>query len=65
MFYEYVNILNKGGILSILVSGLSILPHRNKYLLMRIFYVKVIIKNIFQCSSNYSIMKICKAKINT
>ena len=40
MFYEYVNILNKGDILIILVSGFSILPHQNKYLLMRIFYVK-------------------------
>ena len=41
MFYEYVNILNKGDILIILVSGFSILQHQNKYLLMRIFYVKI------------------------
>ena len=39
MFYEYVNILNKGDILIILVSGFSIFPHQKKYLLMRIFYV--------------------------
>ena len=39
MFYEYVNILNRGDILIILVSGFSILPHQNKYLLMRIFFV--------------------------
>ena len=41
MFYEYVDILNKGDILIILVSGFSIFPHQKKYLLMRIFYVKV------------------------
>ena len=41
MFYEYVNILNGGDILIILVNGFSILPHQNKYLLMRIFYVKI------------------------
>ena len=40
MFYEYVNILNKGDIFIILVSGFSIFPHQKKYLLMRIFYVK-------------------------
>ena len=40
MFYEYVNILNMGDILIILVSGFGILPHQNEYLLMRIFYVK-------------------------
>ena len=41
MFYEYVNILNKGDISIILVSGFSIFPHQKKYLSMRIFYVKV------------------------
>ena len=41
MFYEYVNILNRGDILIILVSGFSILSHQNKYLLMKIFYVKI------------------------
>ena len=41
MFYEYVNILNRDGILIILVSGFSILSHQNKYLLMKIFYVKI------------------------
>ena len=41
LFYEYVNILNKGDILIILVSGFSTLPHQNKYILMRIFYVKI------------------------
>ena len=40
MFNEYVNILNRGDILIILVSGFTILPHQNKYLLMRIFHVK-------------------------
>ena len=52
MFYEYVNILNKGDILIILVSGFSIFPHQKKYLLMRIFYVKVKQKHILQCSSD-------------
>ena len=46
MFYEYVNTLNKVDMLIIFVSGFSILPHQNKYLLMRIFYVKIK-KNIF------------------
>ena len=46
MFYEYVNILNKGDILIILVIGFSILPHQNKYLLMRIFYVKITFFNV-------------------
>ena len=41
MFNEYVNILNKGDILIILVSGFSILPHLNKYLFMRIFDIKI------------------------
>ena len=41
MFYEDVNILNRGDILVIRVSGFSILPHQNKYLLMKIFYVKI------------------------
>ena len=40
MFYEYVNILNKGDISIILVSDFSIFPHQKNYLLMRIFYVK-------------------------
>ena len=47
MFYEYVNILNKGDILIILVSGFSIFPHQKNYLLVRIFYVKVKKKHIF------------------
>ena len=41
MFYEYVNILNKGDISIILVSGFCIFPHQKKYLLMRISYVKL------------------------
>ena len=41
MFYEYVNTLNRGDILIILVSGFSILSRQNKYLLMKIFYVKI------------------------
>ena len=31
LFYEYVNILNKGDDWIIFVSGFSILPHQNKY----------------------------------
>ena len=41
MFYEYVNILNRGEISTILVRGFSILQHQNNYRLMRIFYVKI------------------------
>ena len=41
MFNKYLDILSKGDILIILVSGLSILPHLNKYLFIRIFYVKI------------------------
>ena len=41
MFYGYANILNRGDILIILVSGFSILPCQDKYLLMRVFYVKI------------------------
>ena len=52
MFYEYVNILNKGDILIILVSGFSIFPHQKKYLLMRIFYVKVKKNNTFFSAEN-------------
>ena len=61
MFYEYVSILNKGDILTILVSGFSIFPHQKKYLLMRIFYVKVK-KNTF---FNVQVMKICMGEMNT
>ena len=62
MFYEYVNILNKGDILIILVSGFSIFPHQKKYLLMRIFYVKVKKKNTF---FNVQVMKVCMGEMNT
>ena len=60
MFYEYVNILNKGDILVILVSGFSIFPHQKKYLLMRIFYVKVKKRTLF----NVQVMKICMGEMN-
>ena len=60
IIYEYVNILNKGDILIILVSGFSIFPHQKKYLLMRIFYVKV--KKTF---FNVQVMKICMGEMNT
>ena len=46
MLNEYVNILSKGDILIILVSDFSILPNLNKYLFMKIYYVKME-KNIF------------------
>ena len=50
MFYEYVNILNKGDISIILVSGFCIFQHQKKYLLIRIFYVKLKKnKHIFLC----------------
>ena len=62
MFYEYVNILNKGDISIILVSGFSIFPHQKKYLLMRIFYVKVK-KN--QTFFNVQVIKICMGEMNT
>ena len=52
MFNEYVNILNKGDILIILVSGFSVFPYQKKYLLMRIFYVYE--KHTF---SNVQVMK--------
>ena len=58
MFYEYVNILNKGDILSILVSGFSIFPHQKKYLLMRIFYVKA-------KKTHFLVLKICMDEMNT
>ena len=61
MFYEYVNILNKGDILIILVSVFSIFPHQKKYLLMRIFYVKVKKTTFF----NVQVMKICMGEMNT
>ena len=63
MFYEYVNILNKGDISIILVSGFSIFPHQKKYLLMRIFYVKVKKKN--NTFFNVKVMKICIGEMNT
>ena len=62
MFYEYVNILNKGDILIILVSGFSIFPHQKKYLLMRIFYVKLKKNKTF---FNVQVMKICMGEMNT
>ena len=63
MFYEHVNILNKGDILIILVSGFSIFPHKKKYLLMRIFYVKV--KKKTHTFFNVQVMKICMGEMNT
>ena len=62
MFYEYVNILNKGDISIILVSSFSIFPYQKKYLLMRIFYVKVKKTNTF---FNVKVMKICMGEMNT
>ena len=47
MFNEYVNILSKGDILIILVSDFSILPNLNKYLFMKIYYVKIEKKTFF------------------
>ena len=61
MFCEYVNILNKGGISIILVNGFSIFPHQKKYLLMRIFYVKVKKTTFF----NVKVMKLCMGEMNT
>ena len=61
MFYEYVNILNKGDILIILVSGFSIFPYQKKYLIIRIFYAKVKKKTFF----NVQVMKICMGEMNT
>ena len=61
MCYEYVNILNKGDILIILVSGFSTFPHQKKYLLMRIFYVKVKKTHFF----NVQVMKVCMGEMNT
>ena len=54
MFYEYVNILNKGDILIILVSGFSILPHQNKYL-----WEHGKIKNLKKENVNVQVMEIC------
>ena len=59
MFYEYVNILNKGqGDISIINSckWFQYFPTSEKYLLMRIFYVKVKKNNTF---FNVKVMKIC------